>query len=53
MDLLVVDLQPRWYPNVVHADIDHSDKHCGGNHDHPRSLSIRYDDTDTVDDDLQ
>jgi hypothetical protein len=46
-------LQARWYPNVKDADIDRGDENRSGNHDRPRSSAIRYNDTDTVDDDLQ
>jgi hypothetical protein len=49
----MIDLQPRWYPYIEHADVYGCHKGRGGDHDHPRSPPIRYDDADAVDDDLQ
>jgi hypothetical protein len=52
-DLLRVNLKPRWYPDVEDTDVDNSDENCSANHDPSRTPSIRHDDTDTVNDDLQ
>ena len=51
--LLVIDLQPCWYPDVEDTDIDCRNENRRTNHDGPGSPSIRYDDADTIDDDLE
>lgn len=51
--IMVVDLETRWDPDIEDTDVDCGDENGSGNHDVPRALSIRHNDTDTVDDDLQ
>jgi hypothetical protein len=51
--LLGADLQSCWYPDVEYADVDSSNEDRSANHDPLRSPSIRYNNTNTVDDDLQ
>jgi len=51
--VLVADLKTRWDPNVEDTDVDCGDENGSSNHDLPRVLAIRHNDTDTVDDDLQ
>lgn len=49
----MIYLQPRRYPDIENADVDRSNKDSGPDHDPFRVSSIRHDDPNTIDDDLQ
>lgn len=49
----VADLKACWDPNVEDTDVDCRNENSSGNHDASRVLAVWYDNTDTVDDDLQ
>jgi hypothetical protein len=52
-NLLRIDLQPCWYPDIEDTDVDNCDKNRSTDHDQSRTPPVRDDDTDSVDDDLQ
>ena len=49
----MIDLQAGRYPNVEHTDVDCCDERGRRNHNHSSTSPIRYDDANTVNDDLQ
>jgi hypothetical protein len=53
MIILMVDLHAGWNPNVEHTDVDRSHQGRNDNHDQSGMTAIRYDETDSVDDDLK
>lgn len=51
--ILMADLKTCRYPYVENTKIDCSDKHSGRDHNLSRVSAVGYNDTDTIDDDLQ
>lgn len=49
----MINLQAGRYPDVEYTDVNCRDERGRRNHDHSSTFSIRHDDANTVNDDLQ